>query len=85
MTGGWSAENAILTDHQLLDTVRSTDLCNQLHDLGVPISSITANDEESAIGTFGYGQKDGGDKRLAVVWLLEDGDLLAKSGGTRPV
>ena len=62
VTGSGSAENAILTDDQLLDAICSTNLCNQLADLRVPKSSITTNDKERAIYTFGYGQEDGGDE-----------------------
>jgi hypothetical protein len=102
MAGSGSRENAVLADQELLDTVGGTDLCDQLDDLGVPVATITTNDEEGAcvlsvssgISTGGsavrgrikltlsslrYRQEDGGDKCLAVVWLLEDCDLLAKT------
>ena len=79
MAGSRCAKNAILSDDQLLDAICSTDLCNQLHNLWVPISSITTNDKESTFYTFGYGQEDRGNEGLAVVRLLEDGDLLSKA------
>jgi len=44
--GSRGAENAILSNDELLDTVCSTDLCNQLRNLGVVVTSITTDDEE---------------------------------------
>jgi hypothetical protein len=79
MAGSRSAENAMLSDDQFLDSICSTDLCNQLRDLWVPIPSITTNDKERSFYTFGYGQEDRGNEGLAVVGLLEDGDLLSKA------
>jgi len=55
MAGSRSAQNAILSDHQFLDPVRSTNLGDQLHDLGVPVSSISTNDQKAAIDAFGDG------------------------------
>jgi hypothetical protein len=39
-----STQDTILSDQKLLDTVRGTNLGNQLDDFGVPVSPITAND-----------------------------------------
>lgn len=39
-------QDAILADQELLDTVGSTDLGDQLDDLGVPEPAITADNEE---------------------------------------
>lgn len=75
-----SAQNAILTDDELLDAVRRADLGNQLRDLGVPVSAITADDESAALDALGDREEDGGDESLAVVGLLEDLDLLTKAG-----
>jgi len=71
-----STQDAILTDQKFLDTICCADLGNQLHDLRVPISSITTNDQEASFDTFWDGEKDTSDKRLAVMWLLKDNDLL---------
>ena len=79
MTGSWCAQYPILPDQQLLDTVCSTNLSNQLHHFGVVESSISTDDQKAALSTFGYRQEDAGDERFAVVGLLEDGDLLPKS------
>lgn len=49
MAGSRRRENAILADQKLLDAISSTNLCDQLDDLGVPEATITANDEE---GTY---------------------------------
>ena len=40
------AENAVLSNDELLDTVGCANLCNDLSDLGIPVATITANDEE---------------------------------------
>lgn len=85
MAGRRGTEDAVLANEKFLDPVRSTNLCNQLDDLRVPVSAIASNDEESPLYTFGNGEEDGGDEGLAVVGLLEDSDLLAKSRGARSV
>lgn len=48
MAGSGCGQNAVLADEQLLDTVCSTDLCDQLDDLGVPVTAITTNNQEGA-------------------------------------
>jgi hypothetical protein len=68
-----------LANDELLDAVCGTNLCNGLGDLGVPVTTVTTNDEGRALDTFRDGEKDAGDKRLGVVLLLEDLDLLAKT------
>lgn len=80
IAGSGSAENAILADNELLDAVRSSDLSDQLNDLRVPVSAITTNDEGAALNAFGDGKEDGSHESLAVVGLLEDLDLLTKTG-----
>jgi hypothetical protein len=80
MTSSRCTQDAILANQQLLHTIRSTNLCNKLHNFWVPVSSITTNDKEAALSTFWNREEDGRDERLAVVGLLEDGDLFAKSG-----
>ena len=62
----------------LLHAVCTTDLCNQLDDFWIPVSSVAANYEKAALRTFGNGEKDARDERFAVVGLLEDFDLLSK-------
>jgi len=56
-----------------------------LDNLGIPVSAVTADDEKSAFCALGNGKEDGSDEGFAVVRLLEDGDLLAKTGSARPV
>lgn len=46
MAGGGGGENTILADEKLLDTVGSTNLGNELDDLGVPEATITTNNKE---------------------------------------
>ncbi len=75
----WSAENAILADQQLLDTIRSSNLSNELDNFWVPVSSITTNDEESSLSSLRDSEEDRCDKGLGVVWLLENSDLLSQS------
>jgi hypothetical protein len=77
--GGRSTQDAVLANDELLDAVCGTNLCNGLGDLGVPVTTVTTNDEGRALDTFRDGEKDAGDKRLGVVLLLEDLDLLAKT------
>jgi len=79
MAGSWCAENSMLPDNQLLDSISSTDLSDQLYDFWVVISSISSNDKEAALYAFWDGEKDTGDERLAVIWLLEDTGLFSKS------
>lgn len=40
-----SGKNSILADDELLDAIGSTDLSNQLNDLGVPVPAIATNDK----------------------------------------
>jgi hypothetical protein len=56
------AEDAILTDEQLLDTVGGTNLRNQLSDLRVPVAAVSANDEGRALNALRDGLKDAGDE-----------------------
>jgi hypothetical protein len=83
MAGGGGGHDAVLADQELLNAVCGTDLCNDLSDLGVVVAAITANDERGALCTFGNGVEDGGNEVLGVVGLLEDLDLLAKTGAVR--
>lgn len=48
MAGGRGREQAVLADDELLDSVCSTDLGNQLDDLGVPVPAVATNNEERA-------------------------------------
>ena len=74
------AHNAILTDQKLLDSICSSNLSDQLNDLWVPESSISANDQKASFGTFWDGKQNASDERFTVVWLLEDGDLFPQAG-----
>jgi hypothetical protein len=62
VAGCGCAEDAILTDKQLLDTVGGTNLGNQLSDLRVPVAAVTANDEGRALNALRDGLKDAGDE-----------------------
>lgn len=55
MAGSRGAENSILTDQKLLDTICSTNLCNELDHLRIPVSAISAYNQESTFSTFGDG------------------------------
>jgi hypothetical protein len=66
----------MLSDQKLLDAVCGPNLGNQLHDFGIPVSAVTANDQKAPLDAFGYGEEDAGDERFAVVRLLENDDLL---------
>jgi hypothetical protein len=79
MTGSWCAEDTILADQELLDAVGSTDLCNLLCDLRVPVATITTDDKESVLSALRNRLEDADDERFGVVLLLEDLDLLAKT------
>lgn len=79
MTCSRSAHYTILTEHHLLDAISSTDFDNELHDLWVPISAISANDKGAVLCSFRYGLEDAGDEGLGVVWLLENLDLLPEA------
>lgn len=81
----WCRHDAILPDQELLHAICCTDLRNQLHDFWVPVATITTNDEEGAIGTFGDGEEDGGNEVFGVVLLLEDLDLLSKAGAVHTI
>lgn len=74
-----SAQNTILADQQLLDTVGRTDLRNLRDHLGVIVATITTDNQERILGTLGDRQENAGDEGLGVVGLLEDLDLLAKT------
>lgn len=77
--GSWCAEDAIVSDDELLYSICSSDLCNDLCDLWVPESAITTNNQCAALDAFGNGEKSCSDKGLGVVRLLEDLDLLTKT------
>lgn len=79
MTGGRRAQYAILPDQNLLDSICSTNLSNQLYHLWVVESSVSSNDEEAALCALGNREEDTGDESLAVMGLLEDGDFLSKT------
>lgn len=79
VTGGRCAHDSILADQELLDAIGSAHLGDGLGDLGVPVTAITTDDEEGAVGALRDGLEDAGNKRLGVVLLLEDLDLLAET------
>lgn len=69
-----------MSNEQLLYTVCCANLRDQLRHFRVPISSIPANNQERALDALRDGEQDAGDESLAVVFLLEDFDLLTKTG-----
>lgn len=79
MASSRCAEDAILPNHQLSHAICNTNLCNQLNDFWVVVAAITADDEESSLRALGNGQENAGDEGLAVVGLLEDGNLFTKA------
>jgi len=79
MTGSGCAEDTVLANQQLLHAVGSTDLCDLLGDLGVPVTSVSSNDEEGTLRALRNRLEDANDEGLGVVLLLEDLDLLAKT------
>jgi hypothetical protein len=83
VAGSWGAENAILSDQKLLHSVCGTNLGNELSDFGVPVTTITTDDKERALGAFRDRLEDAGNERLRVVLLLENLDLLAQARTSR--
>jgi len=79
MASGGRAENAALADDELADAVGGADLGDELGDLRVPVAAVAANDQSAVLDALGDGEEDAGDEGLAVVWLLEDPDLLAQA------
>jgi hypothetical protein len=79
VAGGRGAEDAILADQELLDTVGSADFGNLLDNLGVIVATITTNDKESSFSTLRDGEQDAGDESFGVVGLLEDLDPFTKT------
>lgn len=79
VTGRWGAENAVLSDQELLHAVCSANLCDCLYDLRVVVATVTADNEERALHAFGDGKEDTGDEGLGIIGLLEDDDLFAKT------
>ena len=79
MTGGGCAQNAILSNKKLLDPIGAPNLRNSLHDLRVPIASVSTDDKKAAFDAFWYREEYACDKRFAVMGLLEDLDFFAKT------
>lgn len=80
VTGSRGTEDAVLADEQLFDTVSGTNLCDLLNNLGVVVTAITGDNEGGILSTFGDRQDDAGHEGFGVVGLLEDLDLLTKTG-----
>ena len=62
--GSRGTEDAILADDELLDAVSGTNLCNGLGDLGVPVATVTTNDESGVLDTLGDGKENAGNEGL---------------------
>ena len=54
MTGGGCAQNAILSNKKLLNPIGAADLRDSLHNLRVPVASISTDDEKTAFDAFRY-------------------------------
>ena len=76
------AQDAILSDQQLLDAVCSSNASNELDGFGVVESAITTDNKECVLGALRDREQDAGHEGLGVVLLLESGDLLPE---TRPI
>ena len=73
------AQNAILANDQLLHTIGSPNLRDQLNELWIVEASIACNHKCTAFSALRYGKKDACDEGFTVVWLLEDCGLFAES------
>lgn len=80
VTGSRGTEDAVLAHEQLLDTVSGTNLRDLLNSLGVVVTAVTGDDEGSILSTFGDRLDNAGHEGFSVVGLLEDLDLLTKTG-----
>lgn len=76
------AQDAIVSDNELLDPIRSSNLRNDLCDLWVPKSAITANNQCTSLDAFRDREERCCYKGLGVVGLLKDLDLLSETGTT---
>ena len=83
VTGSRSTEDTVLAHKEFLDTVSRTDLCNLLDDLWVEVTAITSDNEGGTFSTFGDRLDGAGNEGFGVVGLLEDLDLLAKTGARK--
>lgn len=79
MASSRGTEDAVLADQKLLDAICSTNLCDGLYDFRVVVATVTANNEEGTLHTFGNGEQDAGDEGFGVVGLLENDDLLTET------
>jgi hypothetical protein len=73
-------QNSVLSDQQLLDAIRSSELGDYLHDLLVVVASVAADDQERILSSLGDALQQGRNEVLGVVRLLEDDDFLAETG-----
>lgn len=62
--GSRGTEDTILADDELLDTVCGTNLCNGLGDLGVPVTTVTTDDESRVLDTLGDGEENASNEGL---------------------
>lgn len=80
MASSRRAQDAILSNHQLLHAIRSSDLGNCLDGCGIVVSAIAADDKERALYALWDGEEDACDEGFGVVRLLEDSDAFAETG-----
>lgn len=62
--GSGGTEDTILANDKLLDTVCGTNLCNGLGDLGVPVTTVTTDDEGRVLDTLGDGEENASNEGL---------------------
>ena len=62
--GSRGTEDTILANDKLLDTVCGTNLCNGLGDLGVPVTTVTTDDESRVLDTLGDGEENASNEGL---------------------
>jgi hypothetical protein len=64
VTGSWCAQDAIVSDDQLLDAICRANLRNNLCDFRIPVSSITTDDQCATFSTFWNREDDSCNKVL---------------------
>lgn len=70
----------MLSNQELLHAISGTDLCDLGDNFGVVVTAITTNDEEGTLNALRDREKNASNEGFGVVGLLEDLDLLAKTG-----
>lgn len=74
-----SRQDSVLTNEDLLHSVRGCNLGDNLDSLGVVVTSVSTNNEESTLSSLRDRLEKGGDEGLGVVRRLERFDLLTET------